>query len=159
MRILVAGLLVCGAAMAQEEVTGDPAVGRALFSGARRFEKGGPACAACHAMGAEDPLLIASFGPDLVNSKAARDLDVLDGVMADQPYRTMRPLYAGKPISTQERGHVAVFIRSTAGRAPARAGGVFVLAAALIALALGGLLAWGRLGRRSPREDLQRRAR
>ncbi len=146
------------AATAQEEPKGDPAIGRALYTGEQPFEKGGPPCAACHAMGGQGVALAASFGPDLATSKAAQDLDVLDGVMADQPYRTMKPLYAGKPISAQERAHVLAWVREVGSHGPARAGGWIALQAGAAASVLFALFALrGRT--RSPREELQARAR
>jgi mono/diheme cytochrome c family protein len=140
----IAALVVCLSfgVVAQEA---DPAVGRALYTGEKAFEKGGPPCGACHAMGGEG--LAASFGPDLATSKVALDLDMLDGVMADQPYRTMKPLYRDRPISEAERGHVAAWIRSVTGKQPAGGGLRLGLGAGLIALALGAALTLRRTSR------------
>lgn len=146
--VLAAMFLLSSAAFAQE---GDPAIGRALYDGTRAFEKGGAPCGACHAMGGEG--LSASFGPDLAQSKVALDLDVLDGVMADQPYRTMKPLYRTHPITEAERAHVAAWIRSVTGKPPAGGGARLALQASLISIALGAALAWRR--KRVPaREEL-----
>lgn len=133
----IAALFVCLSSAAVAEGA-DPAIGRALYSGEKAFEKGGAPCGACHAMGGEG--LIASFGPDLAQSKVALDLDMLDGVMADQPYRTMRPIYRDRPITEAERGHVAAWIRSVTGRQPAGGGLRLAGEAALIAVALGAAL-------------------
>ncbi len=151
-RYVLVGILISSAAIAQQ---GDPAIGRALYTGARAFEKGGPPCGACHAMGGEG--LYASFGPDLGQSKVALDLDMLDGVMADQPYRTMKPLYRTHPISEAERAHVAAWIRSVTGKPPAGGGARLAFQSALAAVALGAALAWRRR-RISPREELVRRS-
>ncbi|HUJ28007.1 MAG TPA: hypothetical protein VLW85_18425 [Myxococcales bacterium] len=154
-KVIAAALLLCSPALA-DEVAGDPAIGRALYTGAQRFEKGGPPCAACHAIGRSDALMAASFGPDLAKSDAALDLDVLDGVMADQPYHTMKPLYAGKPIGAAERAHVAMYIRSVAGGEPARAGTRIALQALSLAAAIALLLGWGRRRALPVREQLRR---
>ena len=154
-RSVLLGVLLSLSVSAEEEPQGDPAIGRALYTGERAFEKGGAPCGACHAMGGEG--LFASFGPDLAQSKVALDLDMLDGVMADQPYRTMKPLYKSRPISAAERAHVAAWIRSVTGKAPAGGGPWLAAQAALVAVALGAALAWRRR-RVSPREELLSRS-
>ncbi len=159
MRVLtvVLGVLLSAGAVAQQELKGDPAVGRALYTGEQAFANGGAPCGSCHAMGGQ-PGLSASFGPDLATSKAALDPDVLDGVMADQPYRTMKPLYAAHAISAQERAHVAAWVSQVAGKQPAGSGTTFAVQAGLIAIVLFALLA-GRREPLTPRQQLERRAR
>jgi hypothetical protein len=134
---------------------GNAGVGRGLYSGAVPFEKSGPPCGACHAIGGQGAAMNASFGPDLSRSQAALDGDILDGVLTDQPYQSMKPLYAGKPISAAERAHLAAFFQEVGGKVPAPGGGWFAFQAALLAAGLGALLAWGRRRRPSAREQLK----
>ena len=154
---VVLGILLSAGVAAEAEPKGDPAIGRALFTGEQAFANGGAPCGSCHAMGGQ-PGLSASFGPDLATSKASLDPDILDGVMADQPYRTMKPLYAAHKISALERAHVAAWVSQVAGKQPAGSGAIFAVQAALIAGLLFALVA-GRRSRPGPREQLERQAR
>lgn len=157
---LLGAVLATGAAFAHDPApVGNAGIGRGLYSGSVVFEKGGPPCGACHAMGGQGPAMNASFGPDLSKSQAALDGDILDGVLTDQPYASMKPLYAGRPISAAERAHLAAFFQQAGGKVPAGGGGAFALQAALLAGVLGALLAWGRRRRPSPREQLEKNAR
>ena len=138
---------------------GNAAIGRALFSGQTSFEKGGAPCGACHAVGGQGAALNASFGPDLSRSAAALDGDILDGVLTDQPYKSMKPLYAAHPILEAERAHLAAFLQEAGGKVPAGSGGWFAFQAALLAAILGLVLAWGRRRRLPARQHLRRNAR
>jgi hypothetical protein len=158
--VLLGGLLAAGTAAAHDPApVGNASIGRGLYTGSVPFEKGGPPCGACHAIGGQGPALNASFGPDLSTSQSALDGDILDGVLTDQPYASMKPLYAGRPISGAERAHLAAFFQQTGGKTPAGGGGWFALQAALLAAGLGALLAWGRRRRPSVRERLAKTAR
>ena len=155
-----AGVLVSAGALAHDPgPLGSAAIGRALYTGAIPFEKGGAPCGACHAVGGQGAALNASFGPDLSKSPAALDGDILDGVLEDQPYKSMKPIYAGKKITPAERAHLTSFLQEAAGKVTARGGAGFAGQAALIAIALGALLAWGRRRTVPAREQLQRKAR
>jgi mono/diheme cytochrome c family protein len=152
--------LSSGALLAHDPApVGNGAIGRALYTGAVAFEKGGAPCVDCHAIGGQGPALNASFGPDLSRSQAVLDGDILDGVLTDMPYASMKPIYAGRPISEAERAHLAAFFQETAGKAPAGGGGWFAGQAALLAACLGALFAWRRRRRPSPREELRNNAR
>jgi mono/diheme cytochrome c family protein len=159
-RTLPGMVLAAGTAFAHDPApVGNAGIGRGLYNGSVVFEKGGPPCGACHAIGGQGPAMNASFGPDLSKSDAALDGDVLDGVLTDQPYKSMKPLYAGRPISAAERAHLAAFFQEVGGKVTAAGGCWFGFQAALFAAALGALLAWGRRRRPSPREELQKNAR
>ena len=143
--LVLATLFASAGALAHDPgPLGSAAIGRALYVGAIPFEKGGAPCGACHAVGGQGPALNASFGPDLSKSPAALDGDILDGVLEDQPYKSMKPIYAGKKITPAERAHLAAFFLESAGKVPAKGGSSFLAEAALFAALLGVLLAWGR---------------
>jgi len=135
--LVAAFVFASTAAFAAEPPVGDAAIGRALYVGAIGFEKGGAPCIACHGLGGQGRALTASLGPDLSQSSAALDPDILDGVLEDQPYKSMKPIYAGRPITPTERAHIGAFFRESAGEAPAGGGLWFVVQAALLASALG----------------------
>ncbi|HET7787661.1 MAG TPA: hypothetical protein VFL36_16935 [Myxococcales bacterium] len=152
--------LAAGALLAHDVApVGNAAIGRALYTGAVALEKGGAPCVDCHALGGQGPALNASFGPDLSRSQAALDGDILDGVLTDMPYASMKPLYAGRPISETERAHLAAFFQEAAGKAPAGGGGWFAAEAVLLAGCIGILFASTRRRRPSPREQLRDNAR
>lgn len=156
----LAAALVAGGALAHDPAPlGSAAIGRALYTGAIPFEKGGAPCGACHAIGGQGAALTASFGPDLSKSPAALDGDILDGVLEDQPYKSMKPIYAGRQITPAERAHLGAFLQQTGGKVGSRGGALFALQAALLAAVGGALLAWGRRRRVPAREQLQKTAR
>ena len=158
--LVLAGALAAAGALAHDPgPLGNAAIGRALYTGAIPFEKGGAPCGSCHAIGGQGPALSASFGPDLSKSPAVLDGDILDGVLEDQPYKSMKPIYKGRPISPAERAHLAAFFQETGGKVTAGGGGWFAAQAALLAAVLGLLLAWGRRRSVPARERLQRNAR
>jgi mono/diheme cytochrome c family protein len=157
---VLAAALAPGALFAHDPApVGNAAIGRALYGGAAPLEKGGAPCADCHAVGGQGPAMNASFGPDLSRSAAVLDGDILDGVLTDMPYASMKPIYAGRPISEAERAHLAAFFQEAAGKAPAGGGGWFAAQAALLAATVGALFAWTRRRRPSPREQLRKNAR
>lgn len=151
--------LASGALFAHDPApVGNAAIGRALFTGAAPLEKDGAPCADCHAIGGQGPALNASFGPDLSRSAAVLDGDILDGVLTDMPYASMKPIYAGRPITEAERAHLAAFFQEATGKA-AGGGAWFAGEAALLAAAVGALIAWTRSRRPSPRDQLRSNAR
>ena len=153
-------VLASAAALAHDPgPLGSAAIGRALFTGAIPFEKRGAPCVDCHAIGGQGAALTASFGPDLSKSPAVLDGDILDGVLEDQPYKSMKPIYAGKPITPAERAHLAAFFQEVGGKVSAGGGAWFATQAAALAAVLGILLAWGRRRTLPARALLQKKAR
>jgi hypothetical protein len=151
--VAASGLALAGPALAGAP-TGDPMAGRALFIGARAFEKGGSPCGACHAIGGESAPFAASLGPELSASFDGLDAEAVDGMLQDPPFPTMVPIYAGHPLSPAERADLTAFLLQASGK-PAPGGRQVATYAAIIAvvgLALVGLVARRRKG--SMREAL-----
>ncbi|HEX8909840.1 MAG TPA: hypothetical protein VF805_11595 [Anaeromyxobacteraceae bacterium] len=124
---------------------GEPAPGRDLFIGARRFAAGGPPCGACHAVGGQGAAFAASLGPDLARSFEGMPPEAVDGLLQDLPFPTMAPLYAGRALTEGERRQLSAFLLDAAGK-PAPGGGRLSAWAALLAGLV--LLGLGRAVRR-----------
>jgi mono/diheme cytochrome c family protein len=132
-----------GFAQAPAGAPADPAAGRALFVGARRFQAGGPPCGVCHGVAGQGPGVSASYGPDLSAAGDAYGADTIASLLADMPFPSMAPAYEGRPLEPAERAEVAAFLVAAGGRAPAgesgwfaaEAGGVFAVLLAAVALA------------------------
>lgn len=112
----------------------DPALGEALFMGARGFKNGGLPCAACHQVGDRGGAL----GPDLTLLKDRLPRVAMLSAFEGANYIIMRPAYAGHPVTKQEAIHLAGFFEE---RAPAavtgdEGGWVAPVGAALALLAL-----------------------
>lgn len=127
-------------------LTGNAAVGRALFIGQRAFQNGAPPCGACHAVAGEGRAFSASLGPEL--SAAVKDLDVaaLDGLLDLLPFPTMMPVYEGRPLTAEERADLEAFLIPAAQRGPPGPAWELGIPVALVALIplLGLALAWRR---------------
>ena len=110
--------------MAQETLPGgDPVAGRALFTGARRLENGGPACMSCHSVAGLGALGGGALGPDLTlaynkyggDNGLALYLEIL-------PTVTMNAVWARQPLTTQEQDNLRAFLQeATALQRPAQA--------------------------------------
>ncbi len=136
--LLLAGL--AGTAGAQPAPSVD--AGRALFIGARRLEKGGAPCGACHAVEGEGLAFNASLGPELSTAFGGMDAVALDGLLETLPFPTMAPIYDGRALTPAERADLAAFLVEAAKRGPPgsawrfEACGVLVAALFFVGLAL-----------------------
>lgn len=118
---------------------GDPAVGRALFIGARPLQNGGAPCGACHAIGGEGAAFAASFAPGLRASFDGLDPAAVDAILEDPPFPSMVPVYAGHPLAPDERAHLGAFLLQAAGKAEPGAGRAAGIAAAIALACLAGI--------------------
>jgi hypothetical protein len=114
---------------------GSPEAGRALFIGARAFERGGAPCGACHALGGEGVAFTASLGPEL-SSLASLEPEALDGLLETLPFPTMAPLYEGRPLGAAERADLVAFLLPAARRGPPSGAWRFEACGALVAALL-----------------------
>jgi mono/diheme cytochrome c family protein len=91
--------------------TGDPLLGKNLFTGAARFSSGGPSCMGCHSAAGIGALGGGALGPDLTGAVAryggARGLTAF---LAGTPTPTMSAVWSGKPLSDQEQAHLIAFL-------------------------------------------------
>ena len=93
-------------------LTGNPATGKALFTGAQRFANGGPPCMGCHSVGAIGALGGGALGPDLTSAYTKYGGDVgtvsfLNGV----PTVTMNAIWVKNPLAPQEQADLVAFLK------------------------------------------------
>ena len=136
----------------------DPSIGRRLFSGEIPFREGGAPCAACHRVG----LLPdgGTLGPDLTKTFADYGADGMESILADLSFPSMKALYDGRPLSPEERGHLAAFMRDASAAGAVRGADrlmVHGLAGALIVVAIAAVA--GRRRLRDVRRTLLRGSR
>lgn len=90
---------------------GDPLVGKALFTGVRRFENGGPPCIACHSIAGIGALGGGALGPDLTPAYNKFGEAGLVSVLASVPFPTMNAVWSRQPMTPQEQAHLVAFLK------------------------------------------------
>ncbi|MCC7360671.1 MAG: cytochrome c [Anaerolineales bacterium] len=115
--------------------TGDPAIGRELFTGAVRFQNGGPPCMGCHSVAGIGALGGGALGPDLTPAFNKYGDAGLAQFLNSVPTVTMNAVWSGQPLTPDEQADIWAFLQqaSVSGR-PIQALGQ------LAALALAGTL-------------------
>ncbi|MGB3399386.1 MAG: c-type cytochrome [Candidatus Deferrimicrobiaceae bacterium] len=113
--------------------TGDPEIGRALFSGTSRFVNGGAACVSCHAISGL-PGVGGTLGPDLTQTYNDYGEEAITPVLAAFPFPSMKPIYDARPLTPEEQANLKAFLRVSAEGEPSGEKGWFLL------LGLGGFL-------------------
>jgi len=89
-------------------------LGHDLFIGSDRFANGGAACSSCHTAGSVGNLGGASLGPDLTSVFETLGGDIgLQAWLSNPPSATMTPLFAEKPLTGEELGHLVAFLAET----------------------------------------------
>lgn len=120
----------------------DRAQGRALFDGAVKLTKGGPSCAACHALGGADGAGRAAFGPDLTAVfTRLGGATGLTGWLARPPTPVMRALFAGGSVTEAESRSLAALFESTATAAAPAPSSFFTQRRSLLGGGVGGAIA------------------
>ena len=85
--------------------------GEQLFTGGKRFENGGGACSSCHTAGPVGNLGGPGLGPNLTNSHETLGGDAgLLAWLSNPPSATMTPIFADKPLTDTELGHLVAFL-------------------------------------------------
>ena len=130
--------------------TGDPAAGRALFTGAQRLQNGGAPCGACHALGGQGLAFTASLGPELSATLSAADPETLDALLEALPFPTMTPIYEGRALTPEERAHLGAFLLPAAQAGPPRGTWHFELLGVAGAVVLFAALALASRRRKAP---------
>jgi hypothetical protein len=107
--------------------------GQSLFQGTTRFANGGPACAACHSVASLPFPSGGTMGPDLTREYSKVGLAGLQGSLQTLFFPTMTPLFANRPLTTEEQGRLLAFLRDADNRSAAGANPVtgFIIAAVL----------------------------
>lgn len=135
--------------------------GESLFRGTTRFANGGPACAACHNVAGLPFPSGGTMGPDLTHEYSKVGLVGLQGSLQTLFFPTMTPLFANRPLTTEEQARLLAFLKDTDSRSAAGGDPVIGFSAVAVLGCLGLLAVTWFLGRkrvRSVRHALLRRA-
>ena len=93
--------------------------GESLFRGTTRLANKGPACAACHAVASLPFPSGGTMGPDLTHEYSRIGLVGLQGSLQTLFFPTMTPLFANRPLTTDEQGELLAFLKDAdQGRYP-----------------------------------------
>jgi cytochrome c2 len=121
---------------------GDAALGQQTFSGAVRFQNGGPPCLTCHAVAGIGSLGGGTLGPDLTPAFSKYGGEAgLATFLSTVPLPTMNAVWTAHPFTPQESANLIAFLKQASGSGPPAdpsgtlAGAAVVGAAALVALA------------------------
>lgn len=116
--------------------------GESLFRGATRFTHGGPACAACHNVSGLPFPAGGTMGPDLTHEYAKVGAVGLQGSLQTLFFPTMTPLFATRPLTTDEQNQLFAFLKDADSKpAAGTPTGVFA-GVALIGCALLVIMTW-----------------
>ena len=141
-------LLLAIPVAAQTSTPGSPEAGKALFTGAVHFAKGGPACASCHsATGVAFPGG-GSMGPDLTGVYSKLGPDGLNSALETLYFPAMTPIYTYRPLTQDERRNLFAFFQSLSRQqteTPTLAVGGIALAGLVILIAVTGIAGRHRL--------------
>lgn len=125
--------------------TGSPDLihaGESLFRGTTRFVHGGPPCAACHNVSGLPFPSGGTMGPDLTHEYSKVGTAGLQGSLQTLFFPTMTPLFADRPLTTDEQNQLFAFLknadRQPVGGTPTSA----FIVVALIGCALLLILTW-----------------
>ncbi len=123
---------------------GDAENGKDLFTGAERFDAGGPSCLSCHSVAGVGALGGGQLGPDLTGSYAKFGGEQgLRAALQTTPFPTMVPIFSRKPLAADEQDDLIAFLASApdqqrAARSAGRLVGFSVAAAAgMVILGMG----------------------
>lgn len=93
---------------------GEPARGKALFTGQTPFEKGGAPCLACHNLAGLGMVAGANYGPDLTKIFDNYGREGLEGVLPSLPFPSMEAIFADRPLTETEQADLIAFLQQTA---------------------------------------------
>ncbi|MDZ7845203.1 MAG: cytochrome c [Anaerolineales bacterium] len=85
--------------------------GRLLYNGGIPLKNGGTPCLACHSMGDFGALGGGNFGPDLTRVYSRYGEESLNSVLGTLPFPTMKPLFADRELTDQERSDLAAYFQ------------------------------------------------
>ncbi len=110
----------------QPLASGDPKIGRTLFSGTTRFRNGGAACVSCHAISSL-PGVGGTLGPDLSQTYADYGEEEITSVLAALPFPSMKPIYDARRLTPEEQVDIKAFLRASTELEPTGDKGGFLL--------------------------------
>ncbi len=127
--LLSAGLIFMMPALgsAQEVAgSGDVEAGKALFTGERSFQNGGPPCISCHNAGRLGALGGGTLGPDLTKVWEQKPFLIDPNWLNSEGVPVMGPVFSRHKVTDEEVEHLKAFFSSVATESPAGGGGKFL---------------------------------
>lgn len=91
--------------------SGDAAIGKALFTGARRFQNGGPPCMGCHSVSGLGALGGGALGPDLTPAFNKFGEAGLVAFLNGIPTATMNAVWSRQPLTPDEQADLSAFLQ------------------------------------------------
>lgn len=98
---------------------GDPAAGRALFTGSIPLANGGTACIACHSVSQVGALGGGTLGPDLTHVATRYGETGLAAALQGLPFPTMQGVFDDRPLTEDEVAHLYAYFVEVDQRYPA----------------------------------------
>ena len=92
-----------------ERPAGDPAVGRALFTGRFDLENGGAACISCHDVAGLGPVGGGTLAKNLTRAAAVYG-GGLRAVLETPPFPAMQAVYAAHPLTPDEVANLSAYL-------------------------------------------------
>jgi len=91
--------------------------GHELFTGAARFDAGGPSCLSCHAVAGVGALGGGRLGPDLTGAYAKfGGAKGLASSLQTVAFPTMAPIFSRRPLTAAERADLVAFLATAPDR-------------------------------------------
>ncbi len=131
------------AGQVQTNPPGSALAGKELFTGAIRFQNGGPACIACHSIGGVAFPNGGTLGPDLTAAFTKLGSEGLDVAMETLYFPSMVAIFNARPLTGQEQQDLKAFFTQAQSLAPPRDDTPVLVGIALVGCL--GLLALTRL--------------
>jgi mono/diheme cytochrome c family protein len=96
-------------------VSGDAARGSQLFTGEAALSNGGAPCLGCHGIAGVGLAGGANYGPDLTNIYENYGEDGVAGILESLPFPSMEPIYATRPLTTDEQRDLGAYFAQLSG--------------------------------------------
>ncbi len=100
-----------GAPESAEYAEGDIEVGRDLFSGAKRFQNGGPSCLSCHNVSNDEIMGGGVLAKDLTNVYTRMGDAGIAGIVGAPPFPAMEVAYKDNVIDSDEIAKLTAFLK------------------------------------------------
>lgn len=98
------------------ELTGDPARGKALFSGQTPLQNNATSCIACHSVNGLAALAGGTLGPDLTGVVGRYGGEAgMAGVLSSLPFPTMQGIFGNRPLNPQEQADLLAYLDQADG--------------------------------------------
>jgi mono/diheme cytochrome c family protein len=92
---------------------GDAGAGKNDFTGANQLDNGGPPCLSCHTIAGIGALGGGTMGPDLTGAyKKYGGSTGIASVLTALPFKTMKPIFDGHPLTSTEQANLAAFLQA-----------------------------------------------